>query len=148
MQRQAEEAEVELRWPSGFPLNTVTSLRITLAAAASDQSDRLPSLIQGFFRAVWVEDRDPQDLDVVRAVCAAAGLDGDTLLARATSPSGKQALRDATSEAVELGVFGAPTWAVHAPGHETGLFWGNDRIELALRAAAGDDRVLQAGLEA
>ncbi len=148
MRRQAIEGGVRLNWPSRFPLNTVTSLRVTLAVAADPAlADRLTPLIQRFYRAMWVEDRDPQDADTVRAVCSDVGLDGFDLLERASSPEGKQALRDATDEAVRLGVFGAPTWAVHSTGRPPGLFWGNDRLELAMRASGGDDRVLDAGRE-
>jgi len=146
MQRQAMEAGVRLDWPSRFPLNTVTALRVTLAVAADPElAPRATPLVQRFYRAMWVEDRDPQAPDTVRAVCADVGLDGFDLLERAAAPAGKQALRDATDEAIRLGVFGAPTWGVHAAGREPTLFWGNDRLELALRAAGGDDRILDAG---
>jgi 2-hydroxychromene-2-carboxylate isomerase len=39
----------------------------------------------------------------------------------------KAQLRRSTERAVELGIFGAPTFVV---GNE--LFWGNDRLETAL----------------
>ena len=144
LQRQAREANAALRWPSGFPVNTVTALRVTLLAAEQVDSAALTRLIHRFFQAVWVDDQDPQDPGVVRVVCDSVGLDGADLLMRAGTPPAKQALFDATAEALRAGVFGAPTFAVQAEGYEPALFWGNDRLELAHRAATGDDRVLRA----
>ena len=45
------------------------------------------------------------------------------MLAGAATPEAKQGLMDATSEALERGVFGAPSFFV---GDE--MFWGNDRL--------------------
>jgi 2-hydroxychromene-2-carboxylate isomerase len=148
MARQAVEAGVEIRWPSGFPVNTVTALRITLVVAAdSALSDHLDAFIAAIYDVVWVQDLDPSDPDVLRRVCEGLGLDGADLLRRASTPEGKLALRTETETAVAEGVFGAPTWAVRVPGRPAGLFWGNDRLGLAQRAAAGDDRILDAGLD-
>jgi 2-hydroxychromene-2-carboxylate isomerase len=59
------------------------------------------------------------------------GVDPEEVLRGAASAGVKQALKVATSEAVERGVFGAPAFFV---GEE--MFWGNDRlhfVEAALR---------------
>ncbi len=42
-------------------------------------------------------------------------------------PGVKQALRDQTARAQELGIFGAPTFLVRGE-----LFWGSDRFDHAL----------------
>ena len=52
-------------------------------------------------------------------------------LAAAQSDAGKARLRAQTDEAQRLGVFGAPSFTT-ADGE---LFWGNDRLEAALRWA-------------
>jgi len=44
-------------------------------------------------------------------------------------------LRDQTRRAIELGIFGAPSFVV-----DEELFWGNDRLEDAL-AWTGSERV-------
>jgi len=53
--------------------------------------------------------------------------DPAALLASASSENAKSRLHRNTERAIELGIFGAPTFVV---GDE--LFWGNDRLEAAL----------------
>jgi 2-hydroxychromene-2-carboxylate isomerase len=58
-------------------------------------------------------------------------LDPEPALAAAQSDAIKMRLRTQTEEAQRLGVFGAPSFTT-ADGE---LFWGNDRLEPALRWA-------------
>ena len=60
---------------------------------------------------------------------AAAGFDPQALLALTNEAQTKQALKDATEEAVRRGVFGAPTFFV---GEQ--MFWGQDRIDFLKEA--------------
>ena len=48
--------EVPCRWPSRFPMNTITALRMTLAAGPD-----MARLAHALFAAYWVEDRDIND---------------------------------------------------------------------------------------
>ena len=59
----------------------------------------------------------------ISSVVRRIGVDPEEVLSEAASPKAKQALKVATSEAVERGVFGAPAFFV---GDE--MFWGNDRL--------------------
>ena len=131
--RQADTAGLSLRWPSSFPLRTVLPLRMTLLALeqAPDQS---VAFITSVFKALWQEDTSPEDADLMAGLAEAAGFDGQALVAEATSPRAKALLRTETSAAVAAGVFGAPGIVVHGAGGPA-LFWGNDRLELALGAA-------------
>ncbi len=139
LDRQAAAAGVELTWPSGFPLNTVLALRVTLLADPDSAAGR--ALVHRIFSACWQEDVDPSDPAVIAALCDEVGLSGADLVERAGHPTTKMALREATDAAVEAGVFGAPTVVVDGPAGPS-LFWGNDRLDLATRAARGDDRLL------
>jgi 2-hydroxychromene-2-carboxylate isomerase len=56
-----------------------------------------------------------------------AGQDPEKVLKEASSAGIVTALRSATEEAMGLGIFGAPTFAI---GRE--LFWGNERLEDAV----------------
>ncbi len=133
LKRQAAQAEFSFQWPRRFPMNTVLPLRVTHAAGVAT-TDQGRALIQRIYRAYWSEDQNISDPEVITALCDEVGLDGAALVARASDPEMKQALRDSTGRAVEAGIFGAPTTVVHHPdGPE--LFWGNDRLEAALRCA-------------
>ena len=61
------------------------------------------------------------------ASIAEAGQDPEKVIAQARSEEIGTALQVATEEAMDLGIFGAPTFAVG-----TELFWGNDRLEDAV----------------
>lgn len=135
MQRQAETAGLPFSFPTRFPMNTVLALRVTLLAGAHENA-QARRLVHRIYRAYWAEDQDIADPAVIASLCNECGLNGQALVEGASAPEIKQALRDATSRAVDAGVFGAPTFVVHTPAGPE-LFWGADRLQLAMRAAAG-----------
>lgn len=138
--RQSAAAKAELSWPTRFPMNTVLPLRVTLAAGAHETPEGR-RLVHRLFRAYWVEDRDISDPATVAGLATELGLDGPGLVAGAGEAEVKAALRASTDAAVQAGVFGAPTFVVRGEGEAPALFWGADRLELAARAAAGDERM-------
>ena len=133
LERQAIEAGAMYRFPTRFPMRSVLALRVTIAAGA-----HLPGgprrLIHALFRAYWGEDRDIANPVEIARICTEQGLDGESLVAAANEQSAKDGLFASTSAALEAGVFGAPSFVVHtAAGAE--LFWGADRLEMAVRAS-------------
>jgi len=73
--------------------------------------------------------RDLNDPEVVEQVLREAHFDPADLLHLANEQETKDRLKEVTTQAVERGVFGAPTFFV---GEQ--MFWGQDRIE-QLKAA-------------
>ena len=136
MVRQAADAGLDFKWPSRFPMRTMLPLRVTLLAGPDTPGGR--ALTARLVRAYWEEDRDISSPEVVAACCDDVGLDGAALVEGTSAPEIKLALRTNTEAAVEAGVFGAPTTVVHHQDGDTSLYWGNDRLEMAARAAAGD----------
>ena len=65
---------------------------------------------------------------LVAAITSALGKDADDVIARAHSDDNKLRLRQQCDEAIERGIFGAPSFVTE----DGELFWGNDRIEDAL----------------
>ncbi len=82
-------------------------------------------LSNAILRAVWAEERNIADAETLAAIAGENGLDGDVLLAEAVA--GEYAAD--TAEAIERGVFGAPTYI-----HAGGLYWGQDRLDFLERA--------------
>lgn len=118
----AEYYGVPFRFPSAFPANSLPAMRMAIVA---DREGLGPAWGQAVMRAFWVEDRDPADPDSLRAIADEIGGDGAVWLAATAEPEIKDALRLAVDQAVERGVFGAPTFFV---GEQ--MFWGNDRLPL------------------
>ncbi len=120
LRRWAQLYERPLKTPAGHPLRSVDALRVTLAC------DCDPKVIDGFYSAYWAEGRDIGEESVLRSVVNASGRDPDAALARSKEPSIKDELRARTERAIELGVFGAPSFLKN--GEE--LFFGQDRMHL------------------
>ena len=90
---------------------------------------------EDFTRAVYlaefVEDKLISDAAVMVAILKSMGRDADAVMARAQSDAIKNRLRTNTEEAQALNIFGAPSFVTA----DKELFWGNDRLEQALRWA-------------
>ena len=134
IRRWAEYYGLPLRFPDPFPFRTLKTMR---AAMFLRERDEMEAFTEAAFALYWQEGGAPKGLEgddedaPISAVATRMGIDPEELLDGAASPGAKQALKDATSEAVERGVFGAPAFFV---GEE--MFWGNDRlhfVEAALR---------------
>lgn len=127
--RFARRYKVELNFNPYFPINTLHLMRTTIAARHLGCLDHF---IEPVFEAVWVQEKNMGDPEVVSQVLSDAGLDATALLAGAQEPAIKAELVTVTEAAVARGVFGAPT--IFMDGE---MYFGQDRfdfIEEALRA--------------
>jgi len=129
--RKAARLGVPLNPPAAHPFNPLLALRV--ASLPMDDATRI-RVVDGLFRAVWVDSRDPMDPEVIADVAAAAGLDGAGALRDAQSPEGKERLRALTEGAIAEGVFGVPTMLVDGE-----LFFGFDDFEHLEAFLAGRD---------
>jgi 2-hydroxychromene-2-carboxylate isomerase len=136
--REAGIAEVErraasyglppIRWPDPFPGNTLAAMR---AATYAKQAGRTVAFTLAAFRQAFAAGRDLSDLENVLIAAAASELHPNAVLKAIETDSVKSALREATDDAGDLGVRGVPSVVV---GDQ--VFWGDDRLEHALAAAA------------
>ncbi len=126
--RSCDELGLPLKRPGVFPRNSILAARVALVAA---EEGWCPSFSRAVFHENFAQDRDIASPEVMGGIVEALGQPGAAVLARATSDEIKGRLRKVTEEAMKLGIFGAPSFTV---GNE--LFWGNDRLEQALRWAA------------
>ncbi|MFG1360711.1 2-hydroxychromene-2-carboxylate isomerase [Xanthobacter pseudotagetidis] len=110
--------------PEPFPAHALLAARV---AAWLDDASR-PAFSRAVFFAEFAQGRDISDRETVRQVLAGLGHFCDDIIADAEAPANKERLRAETEAAKSLGVFGAPSF-VTADGE---LFWGNDRLEMAL----------------
>lgn len=120
---------VELKPNPFFPINTLNLMRGAIAAERLNCRDKY---IDTMYKAVWVQEKNMGDADIVAATLIEAGLDAQALLTLSQDPEVKAELIANTEAAVERGVFGTPTFFMDGE-----MFFGQDRldfIEEALQA--------------
>ena len=128
LERSCAELKLPFRRPNPFPQNSLLAARVALAALDQPWGE---DFCRALFCAQFAEGRRIDDAAAVGNVLARLKIEPQPVLAAAQSDAIKARLRAQTEEAQRLGVFGAPIFTT-ADGE---LFWGNDRLEPALRWA-------------
>ena len=126
--RYAKRYGVTYRMNAHFPINTLMLMR----GAVGLQMRNDPKFIDycaAVFNAIWVDGLNMNDPATVGAALAKAGFDPMALLALTNEQATKDQLKAVTQQAVERGIFGAPTFFV---GDE--MFWGQDRLDFVKEA--------------
>jgi 2-hydroxychromene-2-carboxylate isomerase len=131
MSRWARWWGVPFEQPAKFPQRTVTAQRLIVIALERGFPDAI-RLANTLGKAMWAERRDLESDDTLRGLLADAGLPREWV-ERTQDADVKAALAERTANATTAGVFGVPTWIVD----ENYLFWGQDRLELVMRALGG-----------
>lgn len=126
--RWARRYAVPLIMNPQFPQNTLKALRLALVAR---KHGVFGAVHEALFAAMWQEQKELASEDVLRDIAEG----NDVPLGEIEDPAIKNELRANTDEAVERGIFGAPTFFV---GDQ--MFFGNDRLSFvraAISAVAG-----------
>ena len=113
--------------PGAFPQNGLMAARMALVGLDEGWGR---DFCRAVFHAEFAEGHDIADANLLQRLAAEVGADGD-VLARAQEPANKDRLKANVEEAFRLGIFGAPSFIVDGE-----LYWGDDRLEDALEAAA------------
>lgn len=115
--------------PKHFPSDETSGTRLLIAAKLQGKDAHALATEMG--RALWEREESLAEWDALKAAASRAGLDADVIRAAAPPDAELDRLHDAwTAEALDKGVFGAPTYYL-----ESGeFFWGQDRLELLERA--------------
>jgi len=123
----AAQRGVALKFPPGHPFNPIPALRLAVALAASRPV--LP-VVRTIFDFIWKEGHSLGDDWPLLCQRLGVGVaDADALIGAAQV---KDALRANGDEAIALGIYGVPTFALTrgagAPGAASrpALFWGED----------------------
>lgn len=113
--------------PSFFPVPADPAARLIVAAGEREGEAAALALAGRFGAAVWIEQRDISDEATQRAIVAEAGLPDD-LHAQAAEATTADRYAAFTQQAMEAGVFGAPSYVVDGE-----IFWGQDRLDFLAR---------------
>lgn len=126
--RYARRYEVPLAFNPHFPINTLLLMR-AVTGMQLRHPQRFIAFIDCLFRALWVDKRNLNDQATVAAVLSEGGFDPLEVLALTNDEEVKNALKDKTEQALQRGVFGAPSMFV-----DNQLFFGQDRLDFVLEA--------------
>ena len=125
IERIAAARGLAFRLPEPFPQNGLPAARLATVAARD-------GWIAPFARAVCLaqfsEGRDISDRAVLAEILARSKSNVEACFAESEAPAAREELRNVTTEAATLGIFGAPSFVCH----DGELFWGDDRLDAAL----------------
>ena len=124
--RAGEYGLPDVRWPDPWPGNTLVAMR---AATYATSIGKGVSFALAAFRQAFVGGRDLSDPDNVMIAAAACEIHPNAIEKAVQQQTVKDALKQATDEALARGVIGVPSIAV---GDD--VFWGDDRLSEAARA--------------
>ncbi len=124
--RFAERYGVPMVFNPHFPINTLTLMR---GAAGYLGTAQFQPYVKAMFEGLWVEKKNLGKPEVVAEVLSAAGLDPLEFERLVSDESVKERLKGTTEEAIQRGVFGAPTFFV---GNE--MHFGQDRLDFVAEA--------------
>ncbi|GAB4483466.1 MAG: 2-hydroxychromene-2-carboxylate isomerase [Burkholderiaceae bacterium] len=117
--------------PRHFPVPPHAAARAIIAVRETHGTASALDVAGDCLRAVWAEDKDISDKATVADILAKRGFDATALLAHAESADVEQRYAAETQEAIERGVFGAPSFICDGE-----LYWGQDRLDFLDRALA------------
>lgn len=130
--RSARRLDVAFRLPAPFPFSGVAASRAFYWLEAREPGEAV-GFAKRAYRAIFGDGRDLSKPAAVAALFAAAGGDGDALIAGIAEPTVKDRLRAEVDAAIARGAFGSPFFLV---GDEP--FWGADRLpDVAAWLASG-----------
>ena len=125
IERRAERYGLSPKIPAPYPLPGL--VLANLVATVGREEGWLEKYVVATYRR-WFEKGEPAGEEPnISASLGEIGCDPQRVLAAAQSERVTSALASATEEAMELGVFGSPTFVVDGE-----VFWGDDRLEDAL----------------
>lgn len=129
VERHCRAYGLALRWPTTYPRGSLIAARVALVAGDEGWGEAFAKAV---FSASFAADADIAAEGVVAGIVASLGRPAEETIGRASAPENKRRLSEQVEAAVEAGVFGVPSFVA---GGE--LFWGNDRLEMALAHASG-----------
>ena len=121
--RQARKLGLEFNLqPAHWPTNQAPASYAVIAAQNAGGGD-LGALVAGLLRAVFVEEKDIAQDDVIKACLEAAGFDPS--LADSGLLSGAETYAANLEDAAAAGAFGSPFYITD----DGQRFWGQDKLE-------------------
>ncbi len=116
--------------PKFFPVPADRAAKLLIVVAMKDGVDAALDLAGSVLGGVWADQRNIDDAADLAQMLAEHGLPASRI-DDALAPEVQQRYDADTQRAIELGVFGAPTFVIDGE-----MFWGQDRLDFVQRRLA------------
>ncbi|MGK6310542.1 2-hydroxychromene-2-carboxylate isomerase [Variovorax sp. DT-64] len=127
-ERHARRYGVPFKGNPHFPIITLFLMR-AITGIQLRRPEQLQQLLGCVFKALWIDALNLNDAQLTAHILTEGGFDPAEIERLTQDPETKAALKATTQEAVERGVFGAPTLFV---GDQ--MFFGQDRMDFVREA--------------
>ena len=107
--RFVKKHDIAFNFNSNFPINTLNLMRGAIFAQENGIFDKYVEVV---FKSMWVDNKKMDDLEVIQTVLLENGLPVKEIFEGTQDQKIKDKLIKNTSEAVEKGIFGAPSMLV------------------------------------
>ena len=128
MQRWAEYYQIPMQMNPHFPMNTLTLMRI-LTGVQLLHLEKFEQVLKLLFDAMFGTPQNLNEPTVLAEVLKPSGFSVEDIMSMVQSEVVKQKLITETEQAIQRGIFGAPTFFV---GDE--MYWGLDRLHFVQQA--------------
>jgi len=128
MQRWAEYYQIPMQMNPHFPMNTLTLMRI-LTGVQLLHVEKFEQVLKLLFDAMFGTPQNLNEPTVLAEVLKPSGFSVEDIMSMVQSDVVKQKLITETEQAIQRGLFGAPTFFV---GDE--MYWGQDRLHFVEQA--------------
>lgn len=118
--------------PEYFPYNPTLVSLVVVATVNAHGANKAMEVTLSLMKGCWVQNRNMGLSDEVKKSIDSCDLNGGDLLKLAASDQTSKDLEKNTQNAIEAGVFGAPTYVVDGE-----LYWGQDRLDFVERSLLG-----------
>ena len=134
MQRWAKLWNISMKMNPNFPINTLPLMRL-ITAIQLFAPEKFDETLAHLFEAMFRKPRNLNDQNEIMAVVAELGFDLEKIKIWLQDEKVKSELKFVTDEAIELGIFGAPSFIVHDE-----LYWGIDHLHFVESALKNHDK--------
>jgi 2-hydroxychromene-2-carboxylate isomerase len=116
--------------PAFFPVASDDAAQLVIAVDLHDGSEAALNVAGAILRALWAEQRNIADAQVLAGIVEACGLP-PRRLDDAFSQAAHERYEEDSERAIDAGVFGAPSYVIDGE-----IFWGQDRLDFVERRLA------------
>ena len=122
LKMRAKARNVQINWPSIFPINSVKAMR---GALFFKNQEQISDYALKIFKAYWTDGKDISKDNVISQICEDLNVDSNGFINFINQETTKSALKENTQDLIDRGGFGPPTYFF-----KNSMFFGNDRIQL------------------